>query len=80
MKDETKDNIKFAMSVVLLIAGIVMAFVSLYLPPQGVIDSSVLMLIGETFTFIGAVWGISSYTGVQIKKIETQANRSIEND
>ena len=68
--DDIKENIKFAASIVLLALGVIIVFVSLYLPPEGVIDSSVLTLIGENFCFVGAVWGIGQYAKVQIAKIE----------
>ena len=74
LSDETKENIKFISSVGLLIAGVVIVFVSLYIPPVGTIDSSVLTLIGENFCFVGAVWGIGQYTKVQLKKLENVGN------
>lgn len=73
--DDIKENIKFAASIVLLALGVIIVFVSLYLPPEGVIDSSVLTLIGENFCFVGAVWGIGQYTKVQIAKIEQFGDR-----
>lgn len=73
--DDIKENIKFAASIVLLALGVVIVFVSLFLPPAGVIDASVLTLIGENFCFVGAVWGIGQYTKVQIAKIEQFGDR-----
>ena len=73
--DDIKENIKFAASVVLLALGVVIVFVSLFLPPTGVIDASVLTLIGENFCFVGAVWGIGQYAKVQIAKIEQVGDR-----
>lgn len=76
--DDIKENIKFGASVLLLLLGVIIVFVSLYLPPKGVIDSSVLTLIGENFCFVGAVWGIGQYTKVQIAKIEKFGDRENE--
>lgn len=73
--DDIKENIKFAASIILLALGVVIVFVSLFLPPTGVIDASVLTLIGENFCFVGAVWGIGQYTKVQIAKIEQFGDR-----
>ena len=82
--ENIKENIKFAASVILLLLGVIIVFVSLYLPPKGVIDSSVLTLIGENFCFVGAVWGIGQYAKVQIAKIEKfgdrQSKREDENN
>lgn len=73
--DDIKENIKFGASIVLLALGVIIVFVSLFLPPTGVIDASVLTLIGENFCFVGAVWGIGQYTKVQIAKIEQFGDR-----
>jgi hypothetical protein len=78
--DDIKENIKFAASIVLLALGVVIVFVSLFLPPTGVIDASVLTLIGENFCFVGAVWGIGQYAKVQIAKIEQFGDRQIKRE
>lgn len=80
LSDETKENIKFIASVGLLIAGVVIVFVSLYIPPVGVVDSSILTLIGENFCFVGAVWGIGQYTKVQLKKLENVGKKIHDDD
>lgn len=76
--EDIKENIKFGASVLLLLLGVVIVFVSLYLPPVGVIDPSVLTLIGENFCFVGAVWGIGQYTKVQLKKIDSHHDRHMK--
>lgn len=73
-RENIKEDIKFAASVLLLILGVIIVFISLYIPPVGVIDASVLTLIGENFCFIGAVWGIGQYTKVQLKKLDNKVN------
>lgn len=78
--DEIKDHIKFGASLVLLLLGVIIVFVSLYLPPKGVIDASVLTLIGENFCFVGAVWGIGQYAKVQIAKIERFGERQTKRE
>ena len=70
--DNIKEDIQFAASVLLLLLGVVIVFISLYIPPVGVIDASVLTLIGENFCFVGAVWGIGQYTKVQLKKLDNK--------
>lgn len=78
--DDIKENIKFAASIVLLALGVIIVFVSLFLPPTGVIDASVLTLIGENFCFVGAVWGIGQYANVQIAKIERFGERQTKRE
>ena len=69
MNQDTKDLIKFISSVVLLVAGVVIIFISIYLPPLGQVDTSIITIIGEIFTFVGAIFGIGEYTAIQIAKI-----------
>lgn len=73
MNTDTKDWIKFISSIVLLVAGVVLIFISIYLPPVGEIHTSVLTVIGEIFTFVGAVFGIGEYAMIQIAKINNKA-------
>lgn len=72
MNQDTKDLIKFVSSVVLLIAGVVIIFISIYLPPLGHVDTSIITIIGEIFTFVGAIFGIGEYTAIQIAKINNK--------
>lgn len=72
----TTGVVKFIVSIIVLICGMVMVFFSMFLPPVGVIDPSVLALVGEIFTFVGAVWGIGQYATIQIAKINRSQDRS----
>ena len=50
------------LSAALLLAfGAVICAISLFLPPQGEIDSSVLMLIGQILIYAGSVFGVKVY-------------------
>lgn len=54
---------------VCVLAAIVMTFISLFLPPPGEIDASVLVLVGEVLCFVGALIGINAAASNNIKKI-----------
>lgn len=73
MNQDTKDWIKFISSIVLLVAGVVLIFISIYLPPIGQIHTSVLTVIGEIFTFVGSIFGIGEYAAIQIAKINNKS-------
>ena len=73
MNQDTKDWIKFISSIVLLVAGVVLIFISIYLPPVGSISTSVITVIGEIFTFVGAIFGIGEYTTIQIARINSKS-------
>lgn len=54
----TKEYVQFVTSLVVLFLGIVLVFVSLFLPPMGIISSSVITVFGMFLGFVGAVWNI----------------------
>lgn len=76
MKDNSiKDWIIFGSGILTLIAGIVLAFIGIYIPPQGILDGSVLTVIAEFLTFAGSCMGIVSYTALQIHRINKSVNK-----
>lgn len=78
MKNDIKEWIIFGSGVLVLIAGIVLAFIGIYIPPAGVIEGSVLTVIAEFLTFAGSAMGIGSYTAIQIHKINKQSEKRTE--
>ena len=53
-----KTTIQLIAAIGLCVFGTVLITTSFFVPPQGVIDSSVLVASGEVFTFSGALMGI----------------------
>lgn len=53
-----KLTLQFIISVVLVLAGLVLLFTGLWLPPIGEIANSVLIAYGEVSSFAGALIGI----------------------
>jgi hypothetical protein len=53
-----KLNIQLFCAIILIIAGIGLLIAGFIIPPQGVIDASVLTAFGEILTFVGALFGI----------------------
>lgn len=78
MIDLFKEWAIFGSGLVVLIAGIVLSFIGIYMPPVGEIHASVLTLIGEFLTFAGSALGIGSYTTIQIQKIKHAAKKEAE--
>lgn len=68
----SKEFIQFISSLVVLLAGIVLVFLSLFLPPQGQIDPSVLGAFGMFLGFVGAVWNIDIKYTYKTKELQTR--------
>lgn len=68
--DNKKEWIIFGSGILTLVAGIVLAFMGIYIPPAGELSGSVLTVIGEFLTFSGSAMGIGSYTTLKIHEID----------
>lgn len=53
-----KQKIQILTAVGLCVSGVLLLFVSFFVPPMGVIDPSVLAALAEILTFSGALIGI----------------------
>lgn len=56
--DKRNDNFRLFWASVLCASGMALLFTGLWLPPEGEIDSSVLVAYGEVMTFVGGLVGI----------------------
>ena len=54
-------------AVVLLVFGIILAFIALLLPPPGEIHDSVLYIFAQILIYCGSIFGIDSYINQKIK-------------
>lgn len=66
---EKTESHRFWLGAILAILGVVLMFVSLFLPPKGVIDPSALAASGEIFTLAGVLMGLGPYVDYRIRKI-----------
>lgn len=74
MKQQFKDlNIKYKIQYLLCIVGFILSaifsFFGLISPPPGIVDSSVLGLIGIWLGFVTATLGLETHYAVQLEKI-----------
>lgn len=78
MNLDRKEWIIFGCGVLTLLAGIVLAFIGIYIPPVGVISGSVLTVIGEFLTFSGSAMGIGSYTAIKMHQIDKKIKDELD--
>ena len=65
MSKKTKMTIQLWLGFILAIFGMCLLTASFFVPPMGIIHSSVLAAIGEVFTFSGALIGIDYHYKAQ---------------
>lgn len=68
----SKEFIQFISSLIVLVAGIVLIFISLFLPPTGAIDPSVMGVFGMFLGFVGAVWNIDIKYSYKTKELASK--------
>lgn len=52
----------------MLIFGSVLCVLSLYIPPKGVIDGSVLWVLGQCIIFAASIYGVKQYIDYKLDK------------
>ena len=75
-----KEFFTFVLAAVCIIAGIVLVFISLYMPPQGEIHPTVITLFGIMLSFAGAILGFSMHTDAQIEKFKAEIRKYLGED
>lgn len=78
VKDKTKkETIQFIASLLVLLAGVVLVFISLFLQPVGVIHYTVITVFGMFLTFVGAVWQIDVKYEFKSRELEHRIARRL---
>lgn len=71
----TREYIQFITSLLVLFFGIALVFISLFLPPLGVISPSVITVFGMFLGFVGAVWNIDIKYEYKTKELMRDVRR-----
>lgn len=73
-----KDMLIYILAVVSMLAGLTLLFLGLYIPPEGVIHTSVLSAFGVICIFVAALLGISLHFGNELDKIKANITQFTE--
>lgn len=60
-------NLKELTAIILLTFGIILAFITLLMPPPGEIHDSVLYIFAQILIYCGSIFGIDCYITQRIK-------------
>ena len=64
---DTKETISLMLSVVLVMSGVVLSFISFFISKDHVIDDSVLWYFAQTLIYAGSVFGLKNYVDYKLK-------------
>ena len=73
----TKDKIQYAMAIVLIAAGVIIAFLSFFLNAFN-IATGTLIFIAQCFITAGGIFGVSIYFKSKIGEFSSSATEKIE--
>lgn len=76
----SKENLQFISSLVVLFAGLILVFISLFIKPTGEIHPSVITAFGMFLSFVGAVWHLDLKYDFKTKELEHKVNSKLEQD
>ncbi len=63
----SKETISLILSVVLVVSGVVLSFISFFISEDHVIDDSVLWYFAQTLIYAGSVFGLKNYVDYRLK-------------
>lgn len=66
-----KEIIVYSLAIVSMLAGVVLLFLGMYIPPEGQIHESVLTAFGMICLFVGSLLGISLHYENQFMKFRS---------
>lgn len=65
-------KIKYALSIIAFVASVVIGFIALFIPPQGVIDASVLWFTAQLLVFVSGILGFNLDYDFSKKRAKTE--------
>lgn len=73
-----KEVIIYSLAVVSTVAGFVLIFLGMYIPPEGQIHESVLTAFGIILVFSGSLLGVSLHYANELTKFKASINERME--
>lgn len=80
LKKPSKENLQFISSLLVLFAGLVLVFISLFIKPMGEIHPSVITAFGMFLSFVGAVWHLDLKYDFKTKELEHHISSKMKRD
>lgn len=74
---DTRSKLLYSTAVVGFVAGWVITFWGFHLPPQGVIDNTVIVVLGQAMTYSAGAFGVDKFIDY---KIDRKRRRKEENE
>ena len=73
-----KEVIIYILAIITMFAGLVLLFISLFIPPEGEIHGSVLTAFGSVCIFVASLLGISIHYANELARFKSDVQQQIE--
>lgn len=73
-----KEVIIYTMAIITMLAGLVLLFIGLYIPPEGEIHGSVLTAFGSICIFVASLLGISLHYANELDKFKNTVQEQLD--
>jgi prepilin signal peptidase PulO-like enzyme (type II secretory pathway) len=77
MKSSTKEWIQYGSAMLMVISGVILAFLSFFLNAYD-IEDGVLWYIAQALVYAGGIFGVSIYFKTKLGEFESKARKEIE--
>lgn len=79
MKENTKEWIQYSTAILMIVSGVVLAFLSFFLNNYNITDG-VLWYIAQALTYAGAIFGVSIYFRTKLGEAENRLRNFIRDE
>lgn len=73
-------HIKELTAVIALIFGFALSLAGFIVDPTGIVDDSVLWILGQCFIYAGSIYGISTHYATKQEELEQRIQKKISKD
>ncbi len=79
MKENTKEWIQYSTAILMIVSGVVLAFLSFFLNDYDIADG-VLWYIAQALTYAGAIFGVSVYFKTKLGEAKNEIREIIRHE
>lgn len=67
-----KNDLKYIIAFILIITAVILIFCGFWVEPTGIIDNSVITMVGLIFAFVGSILGIDAHYSVMMERYKEE--------
>lgn len=75
-----RTKLLYATALFAFVAGWALTFWGFNLPPEGVVDNTVIVVLGQAMTYAAAAFGLGEYIQYNIQKLKTKGDTPTNNE